>query len=429
MLSNKTKDCWTKETHNQIIDETSHYLWRFVQKNSELTSVDDLFMHLTKLAPKDLKLLGSIYFLLSEEVEVLINEVAPAILKKLSKITAKEARIYKGNARGKISWNKTYKERYAFGGDPSLFVCIQKSSDFDLPENRLLLYIIRQILKLSSNLLGTPVDDYNEVNFSQEASTKWIDKVKMIFVKTQKLLKNPFISNIMELHELSLKVIISTKKVRGHAYKTLAEIADKLYLLENSLTKYLNEELNGKILKPLNKDTLYEIAVLFKIQEVLRANEFIENKVVLIGNGNNIVSKFEKSELKAKIYYQSLPKIFQQNSKYGPLMNAYGLSNKLRRPDILLEISNNNKKRFYIIEVKRSESRRYLVDGAYKLFGYLKDFEDVKSDTHTLSGVLVGWSNIKLIVQEKNEIYLSSWDRLEETIAFILESELIELSE
>ena len=97
-------------------------------------------MYLTKLGAKDLKLLGSIYFLLSEEVEGLINEIAPAILKKLSKITAKETRVYKGDVRGKINWSKTYKERYAFGGDPSLFVCIQKSSEFDLPENRLLLY-------------------------------------------------------------------------------------------------------------------------------------------------------------------------------------------------------------------------------------------------------------------------------------------------
>lgn len=429
MLSNNSRDCWSKETHNQIIDETSQHLWRFVQKNSELTSIDDLFMHLTKLGAKDLKLLGSIYFLLSEEVEVLINEIAPAILKKLSKITAKETRVYKGNVRGKINWNKTYKERYAFGGDPSLFVCIQKSSEFDLPENRLLLYILKQVSKLSSNLLGTSVDDYNELNFSQLDSSKWINKVKMNFINTQKLLRNPFIRRISDMHELSPKTIISTKKVRGHAYKVLADIADKLYLLENSLTKYLNEELNGKILKPLNKDTLYEIAVLFKIQELLRVNGFIEKKIALIGNGNNIVSKFENSDLKVQIYYQSLPQLFQQNSMYGPLMSMYGLSDKLRRPDILLEISNTDKKRFYIIEVKRSESRTYLVDGAYKLFGYLKDFEGIKSVTHSLGGVLVGWSNIKPIELEKNEVYLSSWDSLGATITFILENEKHEFSE
>ena len=45
-----------------------------------------------------------------------------------------------------------------------------------------------------------------------------------------------------------------------------------------------------------------------------------------------------------------------------------------------------------MIEVKRSESRSYLVDGVYKLMGYLKDYErTIITGINQVKGILVGW--------------------------------------
>ncbi len=60
-------------------------------------------------------------------------------------------------------------------------------------------------------------------------------------------------------------------------------------------------------------------------------------------------------------------------------MNEYGLGEKLRRPDIVLSFQYGTITTInYIVEVKRSMRRSYLVDGAYKLLGYLKDFEGLR---------------------------------------------------
>ena len=106
-------------------------------------------------------------------------------------------------------------------------------------------------------------------------------------------------------------------------------------------------------------------------------------------------------------------------------MDKYGLSDKLRRPDIVLEAKNGTKRNYYIIEVKRSDKRSYLVDGAYKLFGYLKDFENVQNSETKLYGLLVGWSNIKdQDVFQENQIYISSWKNLTQTFDFILKNQI-----
>ncbi|SES88556.1 hypothetical protein SAMN05421676_10218 [Salinibacillus kushneri] len=422
MITNKS-DCWSKQNHEQILKQTHKHLWRFIQKNAKIASADDIFSNLTNVPKKDLQLLSSIYFLLSEDVKMFIEETAPAILNRLSKVSVNEHNILRGNVRGKINWNRTFKERYSAGGDPSIFVCSQRSSLFDLPENRLLLYLLRKILYIS-NLIS----NYDFKKGAMEyvplgVKDKWIDEVIIIGIKATKLLKNPFVRNISEIHEINNKIISTAEKARGNMYSQLASAARTYKTMITSPISYLELELNGKTLEPINKDTLYEIAVLFKLFEVIEENGWIGERIGLIGGKSSIVSKYKLGQRRMKIYYQSIPRIFMINSKYGPLMSKYGLSDRFRRPDIILEIKENDITNYYIIEVKRSDKRAYLVDGAYKVFGYLKDFESVQDNYTNLHGVLVGWSNISDQSSfSQNEVLISSWENCGNAFDFIIKN-------
>ncbi|TKH40309.1 hypothetical protein C1I59_00625 [Paenibacillus polymyxa] len=159
---------------------------------------------------------------------------------------------------------------------------------------------------------------------------------------------------------------------------------------------------------------------MFKTMEILNENGWHENKIGLIGGSSRVVSEFSKNNSTLSLYYQGLPQLFSSSSRYKDIMGSYGLSNKLRRPDIIIEIRNANvtSKKYYILEVKRSQKREYLVDGVYKLLGYFKDYESIYlKDGNVLRGILVGWSGIKKQnTFKEQEIYMSGWLELKETI-------------
>ena len=97
------------------------------------------------------------------------------------------------------------------------------------------------------------------------------------------------------------------------------------------------------------------------------------------------------------------------------------MSERLRRPDIILVFVNGDQKHFLIIEVKRSQRRSYLADGSYKLLGYLNDFEKIVNEDTKLSGFLVGWDRIKYKkLFSIPELHMTTWERLGVSLASFL---------
>lgn len=419
----RSSDCWDSKTHKQIVDYSSWWLWRFIQSNAKEASVEEVMLNLTGLKRRELNILADIHFLLSDEVKYLLNEIAPKIISRLSKESINEHILYRNNVRGRINWHRTINARAAAGYDKTLFVYTRKAQIFDLPENRLFLYIVKYINEKARNFI---IEDFLKLTWYDEVENyeKWVDKIKVIALKTTFILRNPIISKIGNLPELSIKIIELTKKCRNSIYKELAKIAERLAYRQNTPVLFLKEELKGNILEPLNKDTLYEIAVLFKTLQTALECGWKEERVGLIGGSSKSISKLTKGNLKLRLYYQKMPSNMASISKYGDIMTDYGLSEKLRRPDIILEFSNGRKKNYVIVEVKRSQKRDYLVDGTYKLLGYLKDFELLNNENSKIRGFLVGWSNIKSkrIFSNDKEVHLYSWDNYRDGLIKLLKS-------
>jgi hypothetical protein len=66
----------------------------------------------------------------------------------------------------------------------------------------------------------------------------------------------------------------------------------------------------------------------------------------------------------------------------------------LRRPDILLEF-NAETCDFKLLEVKRTQNKRYIVDSVYKVLGYLKDFEKCFTSGKMPHAILVVWEGVE----------------------------------
>lgn len=406
----KLRDCWDSQTHGNIIDYTSNFLWRFIQPNAKESVIEETVHNLIGLRNSEIKTLVDIRLLLSDSVKHLIDNIAPKIIARLSKSSMNEYVIGRNTIRGRIDWYKTTNIRAVSGNDMSLFVYSQRSPVYDLPENRLFLYLLQLIYNKARNF---STDDFLRLTWYAEIEKgqKWINSINVIASKTRKIIQNSLVSNFGNLSELNTKMIEYTKKSRSPLYREMADIAEKILESQRSPINYLKNELDGKILEPLNKDTLYEIAVLFKTIMAAKNCGWIEKQFGLIGGRSKFVSTLVKNNYELRLYFQKLPNAMAQISKYGDIMQGYGLSEKLRRPDIVIEISDGISNRFIIVEVKRSKNRRYLVDGTYKLLGYLKDFEFLRSESTSLDGILVGWDNIKYKEYSPlKEAHLYSWN-------------------
>lgn len=406
----RANDCWDDNAHKHITEYSSNMLWRFIQPNAKESGVEETFLNLTGLRKRDLDKLVDIRFLLSDSTRKLVNEIAPKIINRLSKESVNEHITDRGRVRGRIDWQKTINTRAANGNDPSIYVYSRRSQVYDLPENRLFLYMIKQINEKAKNLVS---EDYININWYVDINdvTKWIDKVSVIASKTAKLLRNPYILKIGNLYELTDRIVELTSKNRQAYYKELSGLAERFLYSQRSPVSYLKEELKGNILEPISKDTLFEIAVLFNTIQTAIDCGWVEKKAGLIGGGGKTVSTLIKNKYEMKVYFQKLPEVMAANSGYGEIMNNYGLSEKLRRPDIIIEVSDSQNTEFFIVEVKRSKSRKYLVDGTYKLLGYLKDFEKAKESGCKIFGVLVGWKGIANIDCDfSREVNLLNWD-------------------
>ena len=396
MNQTNNSKCWTKKDRNNVLDYIKDKLHLFFYTEA-LPQIEYPLTKLIDLTEKDLEYLKAVHFLLSKEVEDFIKEI-PSIMHNLSHSTQKEIIECKGVIRGGIDWGLTFKERYTRGfNDPSLFMCKPSSKMYDLPENQLLKYMLWKIRSLTETI---NINISEEV-FEQDEFNNWIEIILSRYLQVKKASKNIYFQNISMPRAIIPKTLQRASNHRNKSYKRLV----KCYELYENLFKVRNDEIllkliEKQILEPLNNDKLFEIYVLFKIINFFdKLDGNLE--MGLLKPGLDYIARYDSENLKACIFYQQMPYIFSQNSKNKDIFELYDLNAGLRRPDLILEIETREKKSYYIIEVKRTQKRDYIVDSAYKVLGYLSDFENCFDSEKHPQGILVVWDKINILDWEK----------------------------
>lgn len=418
-------DCWDAGIHESMSRYASTFLWRYVKRNSVQNTAEETIANLTRLSERDLRILADIRLLLCDELKVFVTETAPQIVRRLSKESITED-IISRTPKGRIDWPKTVRMRAVHSGDNSLFAVTRRTQVFDLPENRLFHTILRHIHTKAVHLSGY---DFGVLpwyaGFSEHE--RWGHDVAVVAAQAYNVLRNPYVSRIGRLREVNEKVIEETAKVRTPLYRELAEFAQVFVLELRDPLAFLEKNLGSNILEPLDWDTLYEIVVLFRTIQTAINNGWQEVKTGLIGGHSEHVCVLRRHGAILTIYYQVLPDELSEKSSYGSLLEEHGFRRSLRRPDIILKLEAGEITSYVIMEVKRSADKRYLADSAYKLLGYLKDFEQVKRCNRRLRGLLVAWKGIPYSDYESHrEISFLTWDTLSRSVERLLASASLE---
>ncbi|MGE5403327.1 MAG: hypothetical protein ACM3PP_00105 [Candidatus Saccharibacteria bacterium] len=404
--------CWDRSTRDRILQEASSQLWQYIQRNAVMNTAGEVCARLLGLSSNDIDYLTAVHFLHENKIKQFMIKTAPELIRQLSKESHNEMKIFRGMVRGRLDWPATLKTQMQYGGDRSFVAVWERSRTYDLPENRLFKFLLSEIVRLSdmvgaSNLVDNELDEIEVI--------KWADMAGTLRNRAFQMLNTTVIAGIKTARGAADESVMRAERHRLPIYHELAETAVLYRQAFSDNAYYLRTAVESRFLEPLNWDVLFELWVLFKVMNTAeKVGWKIEHKR-LIGRNSKSTADYFKNGESLRIYYQRLPADMKSASIYGRLMDKSGLSESFRRPDITIERSNSETTKFCIIEVKRSESRQYLADGAYKLMGYLRDYETCfECSRGRIHGILVGWNGIGLLprseIQDQEIILCSSPD-------------------
>jgi hypothetical protein len=401
-------DCWSDNEYFDILNSVKAYLWTYVQPSATIQDMENAAKNLASIDQKELDYLSAVHFLLSNEVKVFV-ETLPKIFRKFSHSAQKELLINQGYVKGRIDWNRTIKERCTKGHDRTVFVCSPARRIYNLPENQLLKYTLVQIRRLLEETDNLPVEKMKEIiskDLTKSAvKEKWMDRILWLKLNVNLALKNIYLRDVELPHRIDERVIKRTRNARNKDYETIADC----YCVHSALIQKTDPDqvrrfIEQRILEPLERDTLFELWVLFQIVDLIGE----EKHLSLIKQGAETFAKLKLDQEEVNVYYQK-PSAVLKESQYKEIFNCYDLDVNLRRPDIILEFTKS--KKIVLFEVKRSSDKSYIVDGAYKILGYLADFNDNFPSNQNPKAVLVVWTinrlekkNHDLIILDKKSL-------------------------
>jgi hypothetical protein len=388
-------DAWSMEDHAAVLEAVKSQLWRFVQQHASVEAAGKVAAKLAGLHKSDIAVLTGIHLLLDPRTDTFLD-TAEGILQRLRRSGRTERTESRTAIRGRIEWPATVRAQAGKGGDPLLYVSVRTLPSYDLPENRVVKYLLHQIVEQGEAILGATIDLHDRwAPLSREERRKWRTLVEERTRRAARALRSVYLKGVTLPPDLSEREIRHTAKVRSRWYQTLAEYARFFREAVTNPRSFLREVLNERVLAPLSRDTLYELWTLFTSAEKIQESGWKLVRFSLIGGGREFKATFEKNGDTLRLYYQKLPPPMAQASRYCSLMSKYGLGDSHRRPDLVLAVTPMGKEPSYlIVEVKRTRSRTYTADGVYKLIGYLADFQDTLPESQATRGILVVWSGL-----------------------------------
>ncbi len=377
-------DCWSDAEYELVLSQVKDFLWSYLHAGSTIEEIENTVANLTSLEKKELEYLFAVHFLISDELNTFIFSV-PNILRNFSRSTQTQAEIQRGSLKGGLDCARTINVRYSKGNDRTLFVCKQIEKIYDVPENQFIKYLLVEINRLIEN---TRIIPKKRNQFSEDIlkeSEKWSDKISLIKYSVDKALKNVNLKEIDTPDKVNEVMIRRAENARNKNYETAVSAYRLHFKLNQTMdTQVLREFLSRRVLEPLQRETLFELYVLFKIIEILGEPQ----KISLIKPGAKSVATFQKKET-ISLFYQKSKSVFTE-SVYRKICVEYKIKASLRKPDIIVQFPDS--KRFLIVEVKLTKEKKYTTSSIYKVLGYLADFRaDFLDEKQKPKGVLVVW--------------------------------------
>ena len=382
-------------TREEMLEEISDKLIIYLKSGNISTK-----SFLQKIDPniKNLKQLIRIHFLLHDDVREFITSL-PVEIRNIKTSTKKINRLYKGEVRGRISWQKTIANRYQTGcPDSTAYVCQETSKDFNINENlvlKKLLSIINSIV--FEDLVGQP-ENYTWLE-------DWLGEANLTRILRQVYYRNIYIRRIdISGVNITPRMIESARLSRNSFYRKAANLLKKYYnYIEQDNWKEdsqaLKELFKNTFIQPESESVLFELYWIIKLIAANQADSEGYQLQVIDGHSNKVAT-WKKAGKIYNLYHDSAGsdrlKFSLGLKDLSYIKNEYlrrkvkakkaaikisdlfdvGINNNIwsGRPDLIVEVINNDDEKklskLIIGEIKYSANENTIKTGLKELMDY-----------------------------------------------------------
>jgi len=339
---------------------------------------------------EEYELLLDLHFVLLPEVVEFVEQL-PKRIRSIRTETQSVSRVRRGTVDGKINWGETIKHRYSQNPrDSSLFVCDNRTLDYDTGEN----LVLKRVLAVVHRTLRE-ADTYLHQNYDWVES-RWneqlVDQLKRIFER------NVHVRRIRDpkAYEPTDRMVTEAANSRQALYRDAASILQTHQRLHDGHPEAIRRLLDKTAITPDDEDTLFELFVLFRFVATLE--ELSEESATFntIRSGRQEVARIE-GDTEIVLYHDSsapdrdlsflaypdeesddLSRTEKVQTTARSVANQYfanqEFTNHTGRPDlIVLEVNQpeSDGREYFITEVKNSTRRDTIRQGIKETLEYL----------------------------------------------------------
>jgi hypothetical protein len=378
---------------------------------------------------EDYELLLDLHFILKEDVIEFVEDLSEH-LRNVRTETETISRKRHGTVDGHINWNSTIKTRYSRNpSDNSLFVCDNRSENYDIAEN----IVLKRLISVIYNTLRE-ADEYlrKEYDWVQETWRGNEDLIEDLYSIVE---RNVHVRRIRkpDAYEPTERMLTTAENSRQAVYRHAASLVRDRNALHEGDEDALRTLLDDTAITPDDEHRLFELFVLFRFVstlEELRGGQF---RFKTLASGRQEVARLE-GDTEIVLYHdtagdddvsfvsevnetvgRALSRTEKVQSEAQTVANNYFTDHNFQdhtgRPDVIvMEVihEQSDDREYLIAEVKNSTNKDTIRRGIKETLEYLAFlrvngdfvFGNEVEDTEDYFGS--GWNGL-LVIQDLEE--------------------------
>jgi hypothetical protein len=364
---------------SDLIDRVRRDLWRYLTPAADIETELLEASALLQMRPAEVRTLGSIQFLISEELGRLL-EYLPLLLRRLAATTTHEEEIGTERIRGAIQWGRTLGLRYATG-IPHAYVTAPSRRAYQTPENELLVFVLDRTVVLG-----------RESGWRDSASEHVGRLISYRIGETERWLKSRMLLEVERRAVDSRRIMrIRTGRFRRR-YQPVLNAYDRYAALVGRLDRQsIRHAIETYGVVSRDDPTLFELYCTFETLDALKALGWKLGRLGLFRGSLRLGGS--RGGQRLEVTYQAVPRPLRAASTYRQLQIAHGVAPGMLRPDLILRQSTRGNDRWLLSEMKGGargvdESARAALRD---LLAYRTAFSDVLSHQDGSYGLGIAW--------------------------------------
>ncbi|WP_256392029.1 hypothetical protein [Natronoarchaeum rubrum] len=395
---------------------------------------------------EEYELLLDLHFILQDDVVAFVRDLSEQ-LRSIRTETRTTSRTRRGTVDGRINWGDTIKKRYTeHPRDNSIFVCDNRSENYDIPENlvlKRLISVIHTTIREAEEYLRA---DYDWVSETWKGNEDLIDELQRIVER------NVHVRRIRDpgSYEPTERMLTTAANSRHAVYRDAASLLRSRQRLFRGEPEEIRRLLEQTAIAPDDTDSLFELFVLFRFVATLEDMRESQPQFKTIATDRQEVARFDgdkeivlyhdNSARDRNLSFVAVPEEDQDEPSRTEKVQLAAqkiagdyfdkdYENHTGRPDVIvLEIisEDDDEHEYLIVEVKNSTNESTIRQGIKETLEYLAFLrvnEEFVFGGNEGDYFGSGWNGL-LVVQDLDDQTASVDDQSDNEIAVLQASEL-----